>query len=383
MRAQKRKKPSYGVSQFPARGNVSTITINHVFQSNEQPKEAAPTQEPSPSTASVPCALWDAWDGANDRVKLGQGSFGAVYKLEFRTDQGHVRSVAVKEFSLAKHCASELRMLEKRQAASGPGDVEGGNVVELVDARGACIAMSLASGEDLWEWMGRESDGRQRECDTAYLAKGNTAYLAKGNTAIQCIVKGLLFLHTKAKVAHFDVRPENVMIDGDGEAVIIDLGSAVALDDSAKNRTTANRKLEGRSRQYLPGELRPDKPLPVGDDVAETLRRADVYALGLLQWEIWRAFGAPRERALRQSPDTDDGPGDHSNDLIDYTWKDLNKVPWESFKVPGWRHHGDVHVAGRLMVALCLREDRAADLSAEQVLEKVLELARKDCFWKL
>jgi eukaryotic-like serine/threonine-protein kinase len=92
---------------------------------------------------------------------------------------------------------------------------------------------------------------------------------------VEQIAKGLRAFHRK-EIIHQDLKPENVMIDGNGVVKIIDFGSARAagLDEMASPVETPH--LVGTIDYTAPEYHRGEKPT----------NRADIYALGVLAYEM-------------------------------------------------------------------------------------------------
>jgi serine/threonine-protein kinase len=89
-------------------------------------------------------------------------------------------------------------------------------------------------------------------------------------------------------IVHRDVTPQNVLIASTGAVKLIDFGIAKA---AGRSHHTAKGMLKGKLR-YMAPEQAAGKPVD---------RRADVYALGIVLWELLtyrRLFSAPNDAAL-------------------------------------------------------------------------------------
>jgi serine/threonine protein kinase/tetratricopeptide (TPR) repeat protein len=86
------------------------------------------------------------------------------------------------------------------------------------------------------------------------------------------VAGGLAALHA-AGYAHGDIKPENMRLDADGRAVLMDLGFARRLDGETKGQGGAN----AGSLAYLAPERTRGR---AGDD------RSDVFALGVVMYEL-------------------------------------------------------------------------------------------------
>ncbi|KAI4587855.1 hypothetical protein MJG53_020533, partial [Ovis ammon polii x Ovis aries] len=113
------------------------------------------------------------------------------------------------------------------------------------------------------------------------------------------LAQGLAFLHEerwqdgqyKPGIAHRDLSSQNVLIRDDGSCAIGDLGLALVLPGLAQPPTWAPSQprgpaaiMEAGTQRYMAPELL-DKTLDL-QDWGTALRRADVYSLALLLWEI-------------------------------------------------------------------------------------------------
>ncbi|KAM9228981.1 anti-Muellerian hormone type-2 receptor [Dugong dugon] len=154
------------------------------------------------------------------------------------------------------------------------------------------------------------------------------------------LAQGLAFLHEerwqdgqyKPGIAHRDLSSQNVLIREDGSCAIGDLGLALVLPGLTQPPAWAPTQprgpatiMEAGTQRYMAPELL-DKTLDL-QDWGTALRRADVYSLALLLWEI-----------LSRCPDLQ--PADHhpSNWPMRQSWAAppplVTYGPWQ------WRREG-------------------------------------------
>lgn len=95
----------------------------------------------------------------------------------------------------------------------------------------------------------------------------------------------------KPGIAHRDLSSQNVLVRDDGSCAIGDLGLALVLPGLAQPPTWAPSQprgpaaiMEAGTQRYMAPELL-DKTLDL-QDWGTALRRADIYSLALLLWEI-------------------------------------------------------------------------------------------------
>jgi len=173
---------------------------------------------------------------------LGRGGMGEVYRAD-DLKLGH--AVALKLVPASEDMLREVRV--GRQIAHP-------NVCRLYDVvdveEGAAIVMEYVDGEDLASLLGRGPLPRQRAMAIA-----------------RDVCAGLDAIHEKG-VAHGDLKPANVMIDGRGRARITDFGLAARGGDAGRF---------GGTPAYMAPEQHEER---------RATASADLYALGLLLSEL-------------------------------------------------------------------------------------------------
>ncbi|KRY49128.1 GPI ethanolamine phosphate transferase 1 [Trichinella britovi] len=107
------------------------------------------------------------------------------------------------------------------------------------------------------------------------------------------VTRGLAHLHSELKsgglvkpaIAHRDVKSGNVLVKSNGECCLCDFGFAIVLDKTVlcKNGICASLTEVGTFRYMAPELLEGAANLR---DPETTLKQVDVYALGLVLWEI-------------------------------------------------------------------------------------------------
>ncbi|XP_055918991.1 activin receptor type-1 isoform X2 [Eupeodes corollae] len=105
------------------------------------------------------------------------------------------------------------------------------------------------------------------------------------------IANGLVHLHTeifgkegKPGIAHRDLKSKNILVKPNGTCVIADFGLAVTHSHVTGKLDLGNNPKVGTKRYMAPEVL--DESINM--HCFEALRRADIYALGLVLWEVCR-----------------------------------------------------------------------------------------------
>jgi eukaryotic-like serine/threonine-protein kinase len=188
---------------------------------------------------------------------IGEGGFAVTWRA---WDSRLERAVALK--LLRPQYASDERFVvrfvrEARAAAS----VSHPNVVRLYDfgqeSRTVYLAMQYVQGQTLRDVM-RRFPGGMPERDAIQL--------------IAPVLRGLSAIHA-AGIIHRDVKPDNVLIDRNGEVLITDFGIALLSDST---RLTAADTTFGTAAYMAPEQGR-------GESVSAA---TDLYATGVMLFEM-------------------------------------------------------------------------------------------------
>jgi serine/threonine protein kinase len=217
--------------------------------------------------------------------RIGAGGMAEVFLAEKRGAEGTSKRIVIKRILPGQQRDARLYAMFVREARLATG-LDHPNIVqvhELVDhARdGLLLAMEYVDGADLARVLRM---AKQRgEPVSPYVA----ALIARE------AAKGLHYAHEHAdaegaplEIVHRDVSPQNILVSRHGAVKIADLGIATAR--LYRDVTTG---VKGKYR-YMPPEQVAGVPLD---------RRADIYALGVVLYEMLRLespYGARANEAL-------------------------------------------------------------------------------------
>ncbi|XP_037909941.1 activin receptor type-1 isoform X1 [Hermetia illucens] len=121
----------------------------------------------------------------------------------------------------------------------------------------------------------------------------NKTTLSHSDMIVIClsIANGLVHLHTeifgsegKPAIAHRDLKSKNILVRSNGTCVIADFGLAVLHSQTTGELDMGTNPKVGTRRYMAPEVL--DESIDLKN--FEAVRRADIYALGLIFWEVCR-----------------------------------------------------------------------------------------------
>ncbi|MEZ4368222.1 MAG: serine/threonine-protein kinase [Kofleriaceae bacterium] len=217
--------------------------------------------------------------------RLAEGGMAEVYKVKSLGIAGFEKELALKR--ILPRLAGDPRFIrsfvdEARIAV----ELSHRNIVQVFDFGRAdgelYLTMELVDGVDL-----RRIQSAARQVGRAVPAPV-VAYL------VGEIAAGLDHAHRRRApggqpmaIVHCDVSPSNVMVSRDGYVKVLDFGVARATFASALEQ----RRLRGKPRYMAPEQTRGEPPTAA----------ADVFALGVIAWELCAGRGLFRGADLRET----------------------------------------------------------------------------------
>ncbi len=190
--------------------------------------------------------------------KLGSGGRATVWKAR-QILLGRIVVIKVLTEQQTRDPAEIQRFKREALIAAGlkhPGIVQVYDFGQLADSVGYYFVMEFVSGYSVGSWLRRK--GKLDE----------TAAL----TVAYSVAEALHFAWEKAMVVHCGVKPENIMVDGDGTIKITDLGLAQMVDALGGSAASAGlHPIPAPSPYAAPEQIRGGACLDC---------RTDIYALG-------------------------------------------------------------------------------------------------------
>ncbi|GLV36452.1 saxophone [Carabus blaptoides fortunei] len=192
------------------------------------------------------------------------------------------------------------------------------------------------------------------------------------------IANGLVHLHTeifgtqgKPGIAHRDIKSKNILVKNSGACVIADFGLAVTHIQSTGELDVAPNPRVGTKRYMSPEVL--DESMNM--QCFESFRRVDVYALGLVFWEICR-------RTISNGIAEDYKPPFHDVVPSDPSFEDMRKVVYVDQQRPNlpnrWASDPTLSGMAKLMRE-CWHQNPNVRLPALRIKKTLLKIASSDC----
>ncbi|KAH0470055.1 hypothetical protein IEQ34_001613 [Dendrobium chrysotoxum] len=150
--------------------------------------------------------------------EIGRGRFGVVYRC-YSPDSGEIFAVKSVDKSLLSdavdfECAEREAKITQLASVGNPHVVQIHAVYE--DETAIHLVMDLCEGGDLFD--------RIAACEGAPMGEADAA------AVITVLMEALAICHRRG-VAHRDVKPDNVLFDGEGRLRLADFGSAECFGD--------------------------------------------------------------------------------------------------------------------------------------------------------
>lgn len=251
---------------------------------------------------------------------LGRGGMGEVY-LAHRTATDFTQQVALKLLRAEAADHGDMFVRERRLLAR----LEHPGIARLIDAGIAAdgrpyMAMEYVEGQPIDIWC------REHE-----------ASLDTRLELFRSVCEAVSYAHANL-IVHRDIKPSNIIVDKNGKPRLLDFGIAKLLDDTA---------VIPAATQAM---LTPDNAAPEQLEGEEPTVATDVYALGVLLYELvsgkgpWHRDGASVpaiiKRVLYEDPmlpsqaAVKDGlvpPGKIAGDLDAIIMKAMRRVPIERY----------------------------------------------------
>ena len=238
---------------------------NETRSSSDEPTSASGAPPGAPSSLTDTAQSLPAWIGPYRILRLlGEGGMGVVYEAEQASPR---RTVALKVIRAGYATGEMLRRFENEALALGRlqhpgiGQIYDAGTADTPFGRQPYFAMELVYGQSLVDY-----------CDTHQLNVRQRLEL------IATICDAVQHAHQRALI-HRDLKPANILVDESGQPHILDFGVARLTDSDAH----ATRQTD---IGQIIGTLAYMSPEQVLGDPAEIDTRSDVYALGIILYEL-------------------------------------------------------------------------------------------------
>ncbi|XP_033727883.1 TGF-beta receptor type-1-like [Pecten maximus] len=295
------------------------------------------------------------------RETIGKGRYGEVYRGRWRGE-----NVAVKIFP-SREERSWFREAEIYQTVM----LRHENILGFI----------AADNKDNGTWTQLWLITDYHECGSLF------DYLNRTVVSISSMLKlslsascGLAHLHMeiigtevhagKPAIAHRDLKSKNILVKNNGTCCIADLGLAVRHDIATDSVDIAPNNRVGTKRYMAPEVL--DESINMTH--FESFKRADVYAFGLVLWEITRRCSLGGIVEEYQLPFYDLVPSDPS-------LEEMRKVVCDDKHRPAipnrWHSHESLRVMARLMKE-CWYHNAAARLTTLRIKKTLASIANQE-----
>ncbi|XP_071791313.1 TGF-beta receptor type-1-like [Asterias amurensis] len=203
---------------------------------------------------------------------IGKGRYGEVYKGRWRGEYVAVKIFSSREerswFREAEIYQTVMLRHENILGFIAADNKDSGMVTQLL-----LVTDHMENGS-LFDYLNMTTVDTAGMIRLAYSTANGLAHLHVEIVGMQ----------GKPAIAHRDLKTKNILVKRNGQCAIADLGLAVRHDSEKDTVDIAPNNRIGTKR-YLPPEVLDDT---INVNHFEAFKRADVYSLGLVFWEIAR-----------------------------------------------------------------------------------------------
>lgn len=221
---------------------------------------------------------------------INSGGFGCTYEAE------HVmleKRVAIKEFFVKDFCNRD-----ERTAHITIGTVSKKGLVDKLrrkfidEAKGLCKLQhpGIVSVSDVFEENGTAyfvMDYIEGKSLSDIVSVVGALSEQRALRYIRQAAAALKYVHANNRL-HLDIKPANIMIDSNDNAVLIDFGASKQYDEQDGENTST---LLGKTPGYAPLEQ-------MGNDVVKFMPATDIYALGATLYKLLTGITPPSSNLL-------------------------------------------------------------------------------------
>ncbi|XP_044525792.1 activin receptor type-1C isoform X3 [Gracilinanus agilis] len=238
------------------------------------------------------------------------------------------------------------------------------------------ITLHLPADNGTWTQLWLVSEYHEQGSLYDYLNRNTVTVDGMVRLALS-VASGMAHLHMeivgtqgKPAIAHRDLKSKNILVKKCEACAIADLGLAVK-HDSALNTIDIPQNPRVGTKRYMAPEVLDDT---MNMNIFESFKRADIYSLGLVYWEIARRCSVGGITEEYQLPFYDMVPSDPSIE-------DMRKVVCEQKYRPNipnqWQSCEALRVMGRIMRE-CWYANGAARLTALRIKKTISQLCVKE-----
>ena len=223
---------------------------------------------------------------------LGQGGFGITYVAE---QVGLGRKVAIKEFFMKELCDRDEETLGVTTPSSGSRELVDKFRMKFIKEAQMISEFkhpNIVSIYDIFEENGTAYYVMEYHDGGSLSSLSLPLPVAEAVRYIRQVASALSYLH-KRNVMHLDVKPANILIDSEGNAVLIDFGISKRYDESGGQTSSTP---VGVSNGYAPIEQ-------YGRTVSKFTPATDVYSLGATFYKLLTGTTPPEASILVCEPD--------------------------------------------------------------------------------